>query len=74
MSKRANEHSQAEQEPAAKRSITSEQHHALKLQAAQDALDRLDHKTASELYTEVSSVIGRLNLSLPFRNLPRFYS
>jgi len=57
MNKRANQDSQAEQEPAAKRSITSAQLHALKLQAAQDALDRLDYKTANEICTEVSTRI-----------------
>jgi len=69
MNKRDNEHSQAEQEPAAKRSITSEQQQALKLQAAQDAFDRLDQKTANETCAEVSMVIGNLILSLSFQTL-----
>jgi len=42
MNKRANEDAQSEQELSAKRSITSEQQHALRLKEAQDALDRLD--------------------------------
>jgi len=45
MNKRANEDAQVD-EPAAKRSITSDQQHAIKLREAQDALDRLDYKTA----------------------------
>lgn len=61
MTKRANEDSQAE-EPSAKRSITSEQHHALKLLAAQDALNRMDFKTTNEICKEVSKKIGRLSL------------
>jgi len=51
--KRSSEDSQSE-ELSAKRSITSEQQHALKLKEAQDALNRLDYKTAEELCTKAS--------------------
>jgi len=54
MNKRAIEYSSQSEAPVAKRSITSEQQHALKLQEAQHALDRLDYKTTEEMCTKVS--------------------
>lgn len=58
MNKRANEDSQTKQEPAARSSTTSEQQHALKLQAAQDALDRLYFKNSNEICTEFSTRVN----------------
>lgn len=54
MAKRVNEHSSQSEAPSAKRSITSEQQQALKVQEAQDALDKLDYKTTEGLCTKVS--------------------
>ena len=56
MTKRTNEDAHSEEEPSAKRSITSEQQEAHKLQEAQDTLDRLDYKTVEELCTKVSDL------------------
>jgi len=52
--KRTNEDSAVEGGPAAQRPAISEQQDALKLQEAQEALARLNYKSAEQVCTQVS--------------------
>lgn len=79
MVKRPNEDSESSQ-PKAKRTISGEEEALLKIKTAQDAMDRIDFKTAGEICTEVSKRKRRqgglgcaLYLYLNFVLLTRFW-